>query len=218
MRYHLVDQAEGQRLVGGDDALAHDEVERPRQPQVLDQQVLAALVRQQGETQGGAAHAGAVGGEAEVAGERQREAGLDGNAVDRGDGQLVEVAQGQVQRLRHRAQTVVGADRGVVPGRQRRHQARLILHVGGVALKVVAGAERLAGADEHDDAHVIAHLRLCHHLDQVALHRRGHAVHAFGPVELDPGDARLAQRDLEAAELACLHGRLLRFAVVAGRW
>ncbi len=112
-------QPELERLVGGDDPLAHQEVHRPGDAEVLDEQPVAALVGQQAEAQRGAAEAGRARRDAEVAGEREREAGLDGDAVDRRDRQLVEVARRDVHRLADGSQRVVGADRVVVPGADR---------------------------------------------------------------------------------------------------
>ena len=55
---------------------------------------------------------------------RQRRAGLDGDAVDRGNGDLVEIAHCGVERLRDRAQTVVGAEGIVVTGRDGGYERR----------------------------------------------------------------------------------------------
>ena len=59
---------------------------------------------------------GLGGRDAEVARQGQRETGLDGHTVDRGDRELVQAPHRHVQRLGDRAQPLVGADRVGVPG------------------------------------------------------------------------------------------------------
>ena len=193
------------RLARVDDALAHEEIHGARKAQVLHQQKVPALVGQQREPEGGAAEARRGGGDAEVAGQRQREPGLDGDPVDRRDRQLVEVADGPVERLRDRAQPAVGADGAVVPRRQRRHETGIVGVGGPIPLEVVAGGERAPLADEHGHPHRVVHLDLRHRLDQVALHRRRHAVQALGRVERDPRHARLLDVNGEAAERPRIH-------------
>jgi hypothetical protein len=65
---------------------------------MLHQQMLSALVWQQAEAQCRAAEPGAGGGDAEVAAQRQGEAGLDRHAVDGGDGELVDRAHRAFRR------------------------------------------------------------------------------------------------------------------------
>ncbi|HEX7887406.1 MAG TPA: hypothetical protein VF474_15635 [Phenylobacterium sp.] len=65
---HLVQEAEIQRLLGADDALAQHEVQRPRQAELLHQEEVAALVGQEREAQGGAAQPRLCRTDPEVAG------------------------------------------------------------------------------------------------------------------------------------------------------
>ena len=198
-------QAEPQRFVRIDDALAHHEVHRPRHAQQLHEQILAAFVRQQAEAQGRAAHPRAARGDAEVASQGQREAGLDGDAVDGGDGELVDAAQHRVDALGDRAQAVVGADAAVVAVVDFRHQAFAGHLNAAIAFQVVAGAEGAPAAGEDQHAHAVVHLRLGHGLHQVALDARRHAVQPLRRGEAEPGDARFAHAHLETSELPSVH-------------
>ena len=70
-----------------------------------------------------------------------------------------------------------------------------VLHVG-------TGTEAAAGTGDDDDSHRVVHLRLDEELRHVALERHGLAVEAIGLVHGDDGDARIVDRDLEAAVAA----------------
>ena len=203
--HHLVHQAQLERRLSRDDSLSHQEVHRPRDAEHLQEQKLPALVGQQAEAQGGAAEPGRRGRDAKVARERQREAGLDGQAVDGGDRELVQAPHRRVQRLGDRAQPLVGADRIGVPGGNVGHEPRRPGELGRPAADVVAGAERAALAREDHDANGIVHLRLEQRLDQVPLDVGRRAVQALRPVERDHGDTRVVQRDLEPPERARSH-------------
>ena len=78
--WHLAQLA---RFLCTDDAFSHQEVDRARHTEVLHEQVLAAFVRQQPEAQRGTADTRAPGRDAEVAGQRERESGLDRDAVEK---------------------------------------------------------------------------------------------------------------------------------------
>ena len=157
---------------------------------MLDEQVMAALVGKQGEAQGGATELRRRRANAEVAAERQGKAGLDGGAVDRRDGQLVEVADGQVQRLGIDPERVDRADSGGMAGADPRHAGGCGLLI---AAHVVAGAERPALAGEHQHAHGVVHLGLGDEFDEVALHRLVEGVHPLGRIEGDHQHAAVVQ-------------------------
>ena len=71
----LSNQAQLEGLLRGHDALAHQEVQRTRHAEMLDEKMLPPLVRQQPEAQGCTAEPRLDGGDAKIAGECQREAG-----------------------------------------------------------------------------------------------------------------------------------------------
>ena len=73
--------------------------------------------------------------------------------VDRCDRELVHFADGAIDALRDRPKCRIGADARVVPGRDGIHAPGARSSGIGVALEVVAGRERSAGAGEQDDAH-----------------------------------------------------------------
>ena len=94
VRYDLIHQTQLLGLSGGYDAFAHEEIQGLGQAHVLDQQMLAALIGQQGKAQGGAAHAGLFRCDPEITGQGQGETGLDGDAVNGGDGGFIYGANG----------------------------------------------------------------------------------------------------------------------------
>lgn len=199
-------QPELERLIGGDDAAAHEEVHRPRDAEELHEQKLTTFVRHQPEAHGCTAETRFGRRDTEVAGERQRQAGLNCHAVDGSDSELVEVPHDGVQRLREPAKPFVRADGITMPGRDAREEC-----FGGAVVRrpagdVVAGRERAARAGDDDDADGVVHLRLHQHFDEVALEGLGHAVQPVWLVEGEHGNARRVQFGLKAAEGAGEHG------------
>ena len=110
----LMHEAQTQRLVGRHDPVAEHEVHGPPHAEVLDEEVVPALVGLIAEAQRGAAEHGVARGDAEVAGQRQRESRLDGEAVDRRHADLVQLADDKLHRLRERPQRAVAVERAAV--------------------------------------------------------------------------------------------------------
>ena len=90
----------------------------------MHEEELATLIGQQTKAKRRAAHARTLGCKAKVAGEREGEAGLNGDAVDGGDRQLVEIPHRRVQRLGEELEPVVGPKMVVVAAKDRRHELR----------------------------------------------------------------------------------------------
>ena len=183
-----------QRLGRADDPVAHEEVHRLRHTQELDEQVLAAFVRHQAEAQRAAAQPRLSGCDAKVAGERQGKACLDSDAVNRGDGELVQIAYCQVERLGQGAEPIVRPDWGPVAAADLGYQRCGPLAWHGAARYVVAGGESSPGAGEDHHPHRVVHLGLEQRLHQVPLHLLGHPVEPLRLIEGDESDAGVVQR------------------------
>ena len=194
---HLRHQPKRKRLLGIDDALAHEEVHGSGDPEVLHQQVVPAFVGKEAEAQRRAAELGLRRRDAEVARQGERQPGLDGEPVHRGNRELVEVAHGEVEGLREVTQPVVGAHCIVVASTDARHRRRVRPVI---RLEVVTGDERSPRSSHDDDAHVVAHFGERKELDEVALEPLRHGVHSFGLVERDKRDAGVVGGDGEAGE------------------
>ncbi|GIT40114.1 MAG: hypothetical protein Ct9H300mP8_13100 [Gammaproteobacteria bacterium] len=96
------------------DLFSHNEVHRSSHTHVLDEQVLAALVRQQPESKCCTAHPHTPCRDAKIAGQCQRETCLNGDTVHGRDGQFVELANGSIHALRNGTQAVVRPEMIVV--------------------------------------------------------------------------------------------------------
>ena len=162
------------RLLGAEDAAGqqqpHRELERhlPRQP------VDAAGAGEQADARLRQPEAGMVGGDDDVARERQLEAAADGDAVDRGDHRLraVEVARDAPERRPRVALDVTAV------GRPR-----------GRDLEVVAGAERpLARPGEDRDPHVGVVAEVLPDLGELEVGLEVQRVHHLGAVQRDVRD------------------------------
>src|SRR4029077_18918106 len=95
--HHFVDETVVECFVRRKDALPHEEVDRLRETDELHDEGMPAFVRLKAETQRRRTETRAARGDTEVACERERQSRLDGDAIDRCDRDLVEVADGEVQ-------------------------------------------------------------------------------------------------------------------------
>ena len=181
----LVDESVSERLVGGQDPLAHEEVHRLREADQLDDERVSAFVRLEGEAQRRRTEARARCGDAEVAREREGEAGLDRHAVDRGDRELVEMTDGEVQLLGDRSQARVRPHADATSHGMLRASLSRSSQSRRASRHVVAGAEGTSRAGDDDDADRVVHLRAQEELGHVALHRRGLPVQVIGIVHRD---------------------------------
>ena len=136
-REYGLDEADAQRFVGAQVPTAEHQVLGPALADVTREALRPAEAGRDAEADLGLAELGVLGGQADVAGQRQFAAAAEGEAVDGGDPGLrgrLEVAQ--------------------TPARARRSAApfgREVLHLGDVG----AGDEGLvAGAGQHDDPHL----------------------------------------------------------------
>ena len=128
----------------------------------------AAGAGDQADARLGQAEAGAVGGDHDVAGQRDLEAAAGRHAVDGGDQRL-----GAVVAARDRREARARSDALLAVGR------RL-----GRRLEVVAGAERpVAGAGDDRHPGVVVALEVVEDLDQLGVRVRVQRVHPLGPVE-----------------------------------
>ena len=95
-RHHLIDEAEFQTLPRRDVPAGQDHAHGPLQPDLARQPVQATGQRRQADARLGQREGRVLGGNDEVAGQRDLEAAAHGDAVDGGDDRLVAVeARGQ---------------------------------------------------------------------------------------------------------------------------
>ena len=155
----------------------------------------AARTRREADARLGQREPGLVGGDDEVAGERDLEAAAHGDAVDGGDHGLVEV--------------VAVGEAAEALGRGMRPPARLGAQLR-VILEVVAGRERLvAGAGDDRDPQLGIGGELVEDVRQLLVRHRVQRVVDLGAVD---GDDQQVAVDLGLAVLAVFlaHGCLLR--------
>ena len=179
---HRAHEAEPERLGGvdhlpGEDQLAGlghaDQARQEVRPAPVH--VKAALDERLAEARGGR-------GEPDVAAERDVHARAGGGAVDGGDDGLGGVAHGE--------EHAVAEGRDAVDHRPLGAALLGLVH----GLHVAAGAEALAGAGDHDDAHVVVTACPEHGVVEVVAQRVPERVEALGPIEGEGGDAVLRSR------------------------
>ncbi len=201
----FVHESELEGFIGLDDLFPHDEIHRPGDTHVLDEQILTALVRQQSETKRCAAHPHTPRRDTKIARQRQREPGLNGDTVDGRDGQFIELANGGIHALRNGTKTVVCPEMIVVPVANGPSE-RLASDFGIlISLEIVPCAKSSSAAGEHDDPNGVVHLGLGNHLHQISLDGSRHAVESFRCIELNPGDPRFLKRHSEALKISSIH-------------
>ena len=178
--HHLGDQPPLRRLlrrqgpVGQHQLLGLGDADQPRQ------EVGGAAVGAQPDLGVGHRERRRLGGEDEVAGDRDGEARAGGGAVDRGDHHRVHACE-----RRDRTVQVVGDALDVLPAVRRRRER----------LEIASCAEESARAGEYHDLRRVGVTAL-RGIGQLASHRVVHAVCGIGPVQRDPRDrAGLLERD-----------------------
>ena len=178
--HDAVHEPDARRLGGVDDVRGEDQLLGARQADDARQQPRAAAVGDEPDLPEELAEAGPVGGDDEIAAQRQVRAGADGVAVHHRDRRLGEVHQPEdhaIERLDARA--ALGG--GVTPGAHR--------------LDVAARAEISAGAGEDHHARRLVGLDLVEHARQLAAHHEIERVEGL--------------RSIQGNRRAAAHGRLL---------
>ena len=164
-------QAEIARLVRAQLALAHEDLERAVATERTHERAGQAGVGHQPDAVEGGHEAGLLGRDDDVGGERQAHSGPGGDAVDRGDDRLRQVAD----RL----------DQRVVLGGQHGPEVALL----GSAAQVGAGAEAAAGAGDHDSARRLVARGDLERGQQLFAELAVERVERLGPVEREGRDA-----------------------------
>ncbi len=186
----LGDEAERERLVGGDAPPAHDDVLRTPEPDETCEPLRAARAGDHPDRHLRESELEVVGGEPEVAGERELEPDAEAVAVKRRDHRL---------RAALRRRDVVGEARDV-PGRPLQEPG-----------DVAAGGERLAGAGQHDEADGVVAVELLEDAAELVARVHRDAVELARDVERDRRDAALGVAlDPEAVVLAHDSSRSMR--------
>ena len=141
-----VDEAEFERLVGGQRPAGERDLGGLRVADHARQQPRAAALGQDAALGEAGVELGRVGGDADVAPEREVEAVAGGAAVQRAHGRRVDVVQHDRRGV---AELELAGER-----LRAAEVAEPALRAGHLGLQVEAGAERPALAGEHDAAHV----------------------------------------------------------------
>lgn len=183
-RDDLGHEAERERLRGRDAAAAHDQVLRAPEPDQARDPLGAAAAGDHAERHLREAELEVVGGDAEVACQRELEPDAERIAVQARD---------------HRLRAALG--RGDVP-REARQVVRGALEE---ARDVAARRERGSGAAEHDHAHALVLPELVEGGRELLARRHGDPVQLVGHVERDPREPALrVAAHLEAVVLGRL--------------
>ena len=178
-RHHLVDEAERLALGRRHPPPGQDHAERLLLPDHARQAVHAAGPGDQPDARFGQGEDGVLGGDDEVAGERDLEAATHGNAIHRGDHRLVEVmALGQA---------------GEAGGRRRPALA------GGLHLQIVAGGKgAVAGARHDGDPQIRVGGELVPDLVEFLMRLAVQGVHHLRPVQRDDAQPAFILHDAVA--------------------
>src|SRR6266436_2494493 len=175
-RHHLVDEAEFVAFLGGDVARGEDHAHGALQTDLARQAVQSAGERGEADVRFGQCEPRILGGNDEIAGQRNLEAAAHRNAVDGGDDRLVAVE----------TRSQPGESAGVPAA----------LAAGGLPFQIVAGAERLVpGAG--DDRYPLLRIggKVVEYLVQFEMRVDMQRVINFGPRQRHDRDRSLA-RDL----------------------
>src|SRR5260221_11797512 len=168
LRHHFVDEAERLPLARADATAGQDHAHGLLQRDLPRQAVQPAGQRGKADTRLGQGEDGILGGDDEVAGERDLEAAAHGDALHRGDHRLHQIEPAGE----------AGEARGRMPG----------LVSGGLVFQVVAGGEGLvAGAGDDGDPEIRIGGEAVPHLVELEMRRPVQRVHHLRPVD---GDAR----------------------------
>ena len=171
MGHHFGDEAQLVAFLGADVAAGQHHAHRPLERDHAAEALHAAGAGGQADARLGQGELGLVGGDDDVAGQRDLEAAAHGDAVHRGDHRLVEV-----EAVGEAAEALGRVDRAL---------AGLGLDLG-VVLEVVAGAEGLvAGAGDDGDPEVRVGLELVERLDHLLVRHGMAGVVDLGAVDRD---------------------------------
>src|SRR5438094_8278696 len=173
---HLVDKADAARFRRVDDAAGEHEFHRLAEPDDVHEQPGAGELRQHPDTDEAHRQPGTLGGVPDVAGEGDREAGSDGDAVDRGDNRLRALDE---------------RDPVLAPVADAHCIAVLfgLLNAAVPALNVRTCAKALAGAGEDDGTDLRVLVVGLDRLPHLSVHGLAQGVQLVRVVQCDDADA-----------------------------